>query len=394
MTPKPDFAALTRGSAGPLAIAVSGGGDSIALLHLAAQHLGRQLRVVTVDHGLRDVSAELDLVARAARDLDLPHDVLRWDWDGQGSLQARAREARQTLIAHWARHHNITDIALGHTLDDQAETVLMRLARGSGVDGLAGMAAQMRSNGMTWHRPMLRLRRADLRTWLQGQGIAWADDPSNEDTRFDRVRARQMMAQLSDLGLTADRLVQTADHAAAARSSLSRAARVWMRDHARHELGELRLPADVLDLTQDTHRRVLSGAVKWCGRSSYRPSWAPLRAAAQGLRAGRGSSLGGCLLTRSGPDVVIARELAATPAPSGGDWDGWRVTGPMDPDMHIAALGAGVAQVPDWRRHAITHAAAQATPGLWRGGDLIAAPALDPGKWTAQIAADFDSFFD
>lgn len=383
---------------GPVAVAVSGGGDSMALLHLAARYSGRPVHAVTVDHGLRDVWAELELVANAARELDVPHTVLRWDWDGQGSLQAQARAARKVLISEWALDQGITRVLLGHTRDDQAETVLLRLARGSGVDGLAAMQVQAQTHGVTWHRPLLGHSREALRDWLRAHDISWAEDPSNDDPRFDRVRARQMMQHLTGLGLTPDRLVQTADHAGAARRSLQRAARDWVRDHAQQVLGCVRLDGSVLDLSDDTPRRVLAGAVQWAGRSDYRPSWGPLQAAAASVQAGQVATLGGCLLLPQAGDVIVAREPNAAPVvPWQGPattWDGWSITGPDMSDAQVAPVGDAISQVDGWRGHGLPHAAARGLPGIWQGNELIAAPALAPGEWDAQIAADFTCFFD
>ncbi len=142
---------LHRG--GAVGIAVSGGGDSIALLHLAqiwAVNNNVKVKVATVDHGLRSASAsEAAGVASACALLGLDHRTLRWEgWHGQGDLQAVARNARQRLLADWARSVGIETVLLGHTMDDQAETVLMRLGRGSGVDGLSGMRGRVVSQSL------------------------------------------------------------------------------------------------------------------------------------------------------------------------------------------------------------------------------------------------------
>ena len=128
-----------------LGLAVSGGSDSMALMYLVSNWVADMdidVEVVSVDHGLRpDAADEAQMVAGVAAQLGLRHSILRWrDWDRQGNLQDAARRARRRLIAEWAKAREIRHICLGHTLDDQAETVLMRLVRGSGVDGLAGMA--------------------------------------------------------------------------------------------------------------------------------------------------------------------------------------------------------------------------------------------------------------
>ena len=158
----PAGAVLDAARAGTLGVAVSGGSDSVALLLLVrawAAVSGREIAAVTVDHGLRAGSAgeAADVAALCAR-IDVAHDVLNWrGWDGRGNLQDHARRARRDLIADWAQERGIATVALGHTLDDQAETVVMRLARGSGVDGLAAMAVVSQAACVVWLRPLLGL---------------------------------------------------------------------------------------------------------------------------------------------------------------------------------------------------------------------------------------------
>ena len=184
-------AAVAAAPEGEIGVAVSGGGDSVALLLLleaAAARVGRSVAAVTIDHGLRPESAgEAAAVAALCAGRGIAHETRRWEgWDEAGNLQGRARQARRALIAGWARGRGIGAVALGHTLDDQAETVVLRLARGSGVDGLAGMAAVVRAEGVLWLRPLLGVRRAALRGWLEAEGMGWSEDPSNLDLRFDR----------------------------------------------------------------------------------------------------------------------------------------------------------------------------------------------------------------
>ena len=224
-------------AAGPIGLAVSGGGDSIAMMHLAARALpADQLRVVTVNHGLRaDAADEIAEVSRQAALLSVHHTVLNWTWDGTGNLQAAARAGRWASIADWTIGHQINTVFLGHTEDDQVETLLMRLARGSGIDGLTAMARADYRDGLRVVRPLLDISRGVLRDWLTAEKIKWCDDPSNDDPRFDRVRARQMFAKLEELGLTRKRLLQTIDHMQAAHKSLQIAAQDFARTTVRQD---------------------------------------------------------------------------------------------------------------------------------------------------------------
>lgn len=297
---------------GPLAVAVSGGGDSVALLHAAVAVGRRAVVAATVDHGLREGSrAEAEGVARACAALGVAHATLAWDGAGRGNLQARAREARRGLLGAWARGQGAASVLLGHTLDDQAETVLLRLARGSGVDGLAGMPASFDAEGVAWERPFLGIAREALRHWLRARGIPWVEDPSNDDPRFDRARARAMMGALAGLGLTRDRLVRTAGHMGRARASLVGQARRLAAEQVREEGADLLLPRLWLLHSverDDTAGRVLAAALMWVGGGEARPRWESLRRLAAVVAGGRAATLAGCRVSPEGDRVRVAPE--------------------------------------------------------------------------------------
>ena len=322
-------AALDRAAPGPLGVAVSGGGDSTALLlllHAAAR--GRPLAAVTVDHRLRAESArEAAAVAALCAGRGIPHETLHWQgWDGAGNLQDRARQARRALIAGWAREQGIGAVALGHTLDDQAETFLMRLARGSGVDGLAAMAAVTPDDGLVWLRPLLGVRRAALRDWLEAAGVAWAEDPSNADDRFDRVRARAALPALAALGLGPERLAATARAMARAREALEAAtaelAAACVEEGA---AGDLTLdPGPLRAAPEELRLRLLAAALVWVAGAVYRPRLVRLEAALamiEQARIGHGLTLHGCVLRardRAHRDPARARAGGAGGAAGGG----------------------------------------------------------------------------
>jgi tRNA(Ile)-lysidine synthase len=201
------------GAAPAVVLAVSGGPDSTALLYLAARwrkgrKAGPQLVAVTIDHGLRkEAAAEARQVARLAKQLRVPHRTLRWAGaKPQTGLQEKARAARYALLAQAAHKAGATHILTAHTLDDQAETVLMRLLRGSGPAGLAGMARATPLSGLTLARPFLEIPKARLLATLRKAKVAFASDPSNRDPRFTRVRMRSLAPALAEEGLDAKRL--------------------------------------------------------------------------------------------------------------------------------------------------------------------------------------------
>ncbi len=377
------------------------------MLHLAARHLGATpLRVITVDHGLRESAArEIDLAAKQAAALAIPHRVVKWQWDGKGNLQAAARAGRWAAIRDWAMQSGIPSIWMGHTEDDQVETLLMRLARGSGVDGLASMAERTRRDGIAIIRPLLSVSRNDLRAWLRAEQIDWCDDPSNDDPRFDRVRARQMVPQLETLGLTRKRLLQTVAHMQAAQTSLQHAAQEFAKAHVRQDAGDLIFDAAALDLEGgDTPRRAIATAFGWVGNSGYRPRFEQLCNVVERAAQGVTSTLGGCILTQGADGKVrMTREAAATQPfrreeragldVPGVIWDGrWFLEGPLQDGQVFCALGEAIRDCPQWRDSDMPRMSLLASPSVWSDGQLIAAPlaGLSNG-WAARIAADFHS---
>ncbi|MGF1659921.1 MAG: tRNA lysidine(34) synthetase TilS [Rubrimonas sp.] len=381
---------------GALGLAVSGGGDSTALAALAADWAaarGVRLAALCVDHGLRPESAaEAETARRALERLGAPAQVARWEgWDGRGNLQAEARAARSRLIADWARAEGLAAVATGHTRDDQAETLLLRLARGSGVDGLAAMAERSERAGVLWLRPLLETSRAELRDWLRARGLSWVEDPSNDDPRFDRVRARRALAALAPLGLTAEGLAATAARMRRARAALdvqtaalaSRAALVGL-------LGEVALdrPA-LLSTPEEIALRLLAGAARAASGAEHPPRLSGLTGLLEAVtaRESGGRALHGCVVRWTRARLLVAREPAAAAraaAPVGGLWDGRFAVDP-DGEGAVAALGAsGEAALAaaracgDWSPPAHWRAAPRAArlsaPALWRGATLAAAP--------------------
>jgi tRNA(Ile)-lysidine synthase len=303
------------GHAGPIVVAVSGGGDSLALMHLLRvfakmQKLGPPI-VLTVDHGLRKSSAaDAKQVAAWAKQAGLKAHVLAWRGAKPGrGVEAAAREARYWLMGAWLAKHKIATLFVGHTQDDQAETFLLRLARGSGLDGLAAMRPQAPwpvpdFAQLSVARPLLGLRRDRLRAYLDSLGQAWLDDPMNDDTAFDRVKIRKAQAVLAEAGLSPARIAAAAMHLARARESLeivteavlARAARKW-EGPRKGEDGVLLDPAVLAAAPREVGLRALASLLMAVGRQPYRPRFDSLerlfdRIAAADLRGG--ATLHGC----------------------------------------------------------------------------------------------------
>lgn len=208
-----------------LLVACSGGSDSIAMLHVLAD-LRTGLFVASLDHGLRDESADdVAFVAQRAESLSLPFVTRRLSLAAGPNLHARAREARYEALLALAEECGATAVAVGHTRDDQAETVLSRVLRGGGLVGLSGIRPR-RDDGVV--RPVLDCGREELREWLRRQGLAWRDDPSNDDPRYERTRLRGVLASLreEDPAVVAH-LASLADDARAAQRVVVEAADAW-----------------------------------------------------------------------------------------------------------------------------------------------------------------------
>ena len=391
-------AALDRlaGDLPALGLAVSGGGDSVALMHVAAGWAqGRRIMVATVDHGLRaDSAAEAEGVARAARALGLSHATLLWRRDTQtGNLLAQARDARLRLLSGWALRNQLPAVALGHTADDLAETLLMRLARGSGVDGLAAMSEWRDAFEMRWLRPMLGATRADLRDWLRLRAVPWIDDPTNDNSDYDRVRARKAIAAL---GLQVTGLARSAAHIAEARDALAEHAALVCAE-ATVDRGAVVLPRGPLrDAPPEIRRRVLVAACRWVTGADYPPRRAAMTHALQAVLAQGRVTLDGAMISPTAGGLRVTREAAAAArAPDGaeGIWDRrWRVRGLM-PGQRVAALGADALTRLPWRDSGLLRDEAAASPAIWQEGALVAAPLVrdQPGVEAVPLrgAADF-----
>src|SRR6266404_1253993 len=210
-----------------IVLAVSGGPDSIALMWLAARWRraiaqGPRLVAVTIDHGLRaEAAREARDVKRLAKSLDLPHQTLRWTGaKPKTGLPAAARAARYRLLAQAARKHGATHILTAHTRDDQAETLLMRMLRGSGIAGLAAMARESERDGVRLARPLLDISKSRLIATLNKAKVGFADDPTNRDTGFTRPRLRAIMPVLAEEGGDARNLARLAARLARANAAV------------------------------------------------------------------------------------------------------------------------------------------------------------------------------
>ena len=294
----------------PFALAVSGGGDSIALMHLVADWLkacgipfGRG-SVLTVDHGLRPGSAKDAAAAAAwARGAGFAAHVLGWRGaKPRSNVEDAARNARYRLLGDWCRANGVATLLLAHTRDDQAETFLLRLGRGSGVDGLSAMRTRAPFplagyGGIELVRPLLGIARDELRADLRARGAPWLDDPMNEDPRFARVRIRRAMSVLEDAGISAARIAQAARHLRRAREALDADTERFLSRHARVTADGTALldGAALQSAPRETALRALSAILMQVSGKAYRPRFERLEHLYEALGTfPAGHTLSGC----------------------------------------------------------------------------------------------------
>ena len=382
----------------PLAVAVSGGSDSTALLFLLKRAFGEgaAITALTVDHGLRpEASAEAAHVARTAAGLNVPHVTLTWDGEKPSSdIQAAAREARYRLMTDWCHAHGVKHLFLGHTLDDQAETFMLRLARGSGVDGLSAMSPVTEAYGLHVMRPLLTVPKARLDATLRAAEIEWIEDPSNRNDQFARVRLRQMMPALAELGLTVDRLAATAARMATAKEALD-----VMASHLRsacvevHEAGFAIVQlAPLRSAPREIGLRLLADLAQEIGGNAYRPRFERLERLYEAVCAGDlggGQTLAGCrFIPQAGASetLCVCRELRSAQtvcvtfsqggtAVFDGRFDVSLSHMPADAKFDVKVLGEeGWQQVKSLVETPLPYEVRLTVPALWHGETVVAAP--------------------
>lgn len=304
-----------------IVLAVSGGPDSTALMLLARAWRyglleGPSFLVATVDHGMRPESrAEALKVAALCANLGLRHEILTWEGEKPRSrVQEAARIARYRLLSQLARDSGATAIGLAHTMDDQAETVLLRLARGSGLTGLCAMRPVSHTGDLALLRPFLDVPKARLVAVVDKAGIDYVRDPSNADSRFARPRLRSIAPGLAREGLDAARLALFAQRLSRAEAALNAAAEEARGkvSEGRWEEGEVRLKAaPFLDLPEEISLRLLIQAIDHCATEGpvelgkAEDLHQALRSAGKGALALR-RTLAGALLTLRKGRIEIA----------------------------------------------------------------------------------------
>lgn len=418
----------------PVAVAVSGGADSTALMHLVAGWAAIQGRleglpdgvapilVITVDHGLRpEAAAEAAWVAGEARRLGLAHVTLRWRGQKpRTAIQETARAARYALICEHIGREPLPkprQVLLAHHQDDQAETVLMRLARGSGVDGLSGMREvevrtwvhlkhPVEERLIAFVRPLLSVPKARLEATLQAIGAGWLRDPSNADQRYERVRLRAAVREREALGLTAEMLGLTAERIGSARAALERAHQELARTAVDlHDGAWASIDRQMLQRApQEIALRLLQATIGAFGGQREPPSRLQMERLLERIlaRTTTAFTLGGAVVEdiksskrRERPILAIYREPGRRPLPKATLWPGhglfWdrrfyiSLSPGYEHPVRVEALGqTGFARLKrahrSLRELGIPAAAAAALPAIWAGDRLLVVPCLSAAE--------------
>ena len=397
-----------------VAVAVSGGADSLALTLLAAQwaeSAGGKAIGLTVDHGLRQGSgAEARLVGDWLRRHGIAHEILRWiPPDPIKNVQAAAREARYRLLGDWCRANSVLHLLTAHHREDQAETFLLRLGRGSGLFGLACMPKIDEQPHYRLLRPLLGIPAARLKENLRSADQDWIDDPSNQNRQFARVRLRETTA-LTELGLDHARIAQTAEHLGMARNAEEQeVASLLARAVVVDPSGFVTAKPDVLRLAVPEIRlRALSSILATVSGLEFPPRFQSLQRLDRDIvddALAHGRTLSGCRIVPVHSSIVVYREKRAIAPPlqlQGMDetlWDGRyliRVTpqisakfdelyvGPLQ-QSGIDALRAIVG--PHFASH-LPKCVMPTLPGFWQGDRLIHAPYFNWSRNGEQIGIE------
>ena len=389
-----------------VALAVSGGADSLALMVAVARWRERRgapnVIVLTVDHGLRPESAiDADKVIREARRLGLEASGLVVDEPPSRNIELAAREARYRLLVGAARTGNCSHLLVAHHLEDQAETFLMRLSRGAGVFGLAAMRPVVMSSDLVVFRPFLGVERSRLRATVVEAGLEPCEDPMNSDPRFERARLRAAWPRLEAMGIDARRLVRAAGRFADEADAIDGAVDRLLDSVSVTDLGVIEIPLDLMAaIDRDIGLRLLSRVVMAVGDTFYPPRGVLLSALERDLHRGSADrikrTVSGVVIERRRDMILAYREFgrkglerrSLQPSKSI-RWDGrFAVTvgDTAPPGLVVGPLGDFGRRQLDHRPAGVPAAVLDTIPAVWRGDDLVAVPTLPQGlKSSAKL---------
>ncbi|MFZ2620869.1 MAG: tRNA lysidine(34) synthetase TilS [Alphaproteobacteria bacterium] len=296
------------------AVAVSGGGDSVALLRLLVDILGpARVVVLHFNHALRaEAGYEAAFVSQLALDYAVPYFEHTWTerTGNEGNMQQAARLARYRFFAEVCAADSLAGVCTGHTADDATETFLMRLGRGSGVAGLSGMQAHSQMGTLPVYRPLLAVNRAELRTYLQAIGQNWVDDPSNKDMKYLRVRLRESISTLEQLGLPSQALADTAASLQRANVALEAFTAAFMKRYVSVKPnGAMVVGEQLFAQPDEIAQRALERIILHMQPAPLAPRVSKRLRLLESFKKGeKKATLGGVIFTRTAAGIECARE--------------------------------------------------------------------------------------
>jgi tRNA(Ile)-lysidine synthase len=391
-----------------VAVAVSGGADSLALTIMIAEIM--PIVALTVDHKLRAESGkEAEYVHSILSARGIEHHILNWESSKPASnLQAEARQARYALMEQWCVDRAVFFLLTAHHMNDQAETFLLRLARGSGVYGLASIDKVSRGlfhKNLTVVRPLLNVKKEALEAYLEGLNVEWIKDPSNINENFDRVKVRKFLSDPVLEGFNVDRLATTANHFARTRQALTFYEAAWISDHVQYdEYGAVSFQSEALQKApEEITLRALAGLIRYVSGQHYPPRFEKLIRLHKLLISDEefsGQTLMGAIITLSDGIISLCRELGQIEEEitvrAGGStiWDNrFNVElllnevseGPFENVYNIKALGddgwsellSKCPEIRDEKRHrSLPHRVKMSLPAVFDASGLRAVPHL------------------
>lgn len=394
---------------GPFAVAVSGGPDSMALAHLMKEF--GEVHCLTFDHGLRKGSdQEAEQVHTWLVEKGFNHRTLKVSWNGEPpktGIQAAARKERYRAMEDWCKKNQVRYLMTAHQLEDQAETFLMRLLKGSGVDGLAAMAAKsagLFEGDITILRPLLGVSKGRLKALLKAQNLPWIQDPSNENQAFTRVKIRQILKNSNDFD--AQTLARMASRLAQVKSVLNGLTENFLADalvvkSAGYGILKRKL---FFNAAPEIGQRALSKILSFIGQSDYPIGFNKIERLYQALGKNdfRGATLQGCQLSPVPPgDILICREAREADEvlklKSGEQalWDKrFKVCFRGKGCLEVKALGERgwetfVHENPAARGVDVPHPVRASLPAFFRDGEVVLVPHFNFSQENLEGVADF-----
>lgn len=329
-----EIAAKNKVNFDKLAIAVSGGADSLALAWLIKKMRQRQsLKIValTVNHHLRpEAESEALMVSNLMKQWGIEHHILEWygGKDVVAGVEEKAREARYALLEDWCIKNDFCFLLTAHHLRDQAETFLMRLQRGSGVDGLSAMSDFSRRGQIFVVRPLLEFEPSDLKSLLLSEQINWAEDASNQCDDYLRVRVRKFLPELEQkTGITVARLAQTAAAMRQVREYFAQEVEAFVEAHVRFYQNEAVSfsPIAFNKRHEEIKRRILAYLIQKVGQKTYPPEYKELQRLIENLKSENfgGCTLGDCEIFLFLKRWWIVKRSVGKIKITGSDWEKW-----------------------------------------------------------------------